>query len=390
MTRIIRYTIIVVTTLMLLLLLWQFSSAIVLFLLSLAVSAALRPLINSLLGRRVPKWLALGIVYFLLIIVIVSSLLLISQPLFDELQKATNDFIANYDRAKAEWPLQGTLFQHTLAEGLPPSAQLYQALTNENGIPALTGFFGIAQNFFSILGRVAVVIVLSLYWSADQFRFERLGLSLLPKEYHPKALHIWRSIENEVGAYLRSEIIQSVLAGLLLWLGYSTLGIRYPILLALWGAIVRLIPWFGSLIAVLPALFIGIGISTALGILATVYTVGILLTLIVIIEPRFFPRYKYSSLLIVLFVIALAEVFGFIGVVLAPLIAVAVQILFQHLSPSFTPTFSTEISEQALDIKKRLLMLKRRIQNSHNRESMRLIGRLHGLMNRITDYLQEY
>jgi len=375
---------------MILLLVWQFSIAIILFLLSLAVAAALRPLINSLIGGRVPKWLALGIVYFLLTLVIVSSLLLISQPLFDELQKATNDFIANYDRAKTEWPLRGTLFQRTLAEGFPPSAELYQALTNENGIPALTSFFGIAQNIFSVLGRITIVIVLSLYWTVDQFRFERLGLSLLPKEYHPRALHIWRSIENEVGAYLRSEIVQSVLAGLLLWFGYSALGIRYPTLLALWGAIARLIPWFGALIAVLPALFLGIGISTIVGILATIYTVGILIILILIVEPRFFPRYKYSSLLIVLFVVALSEAFGFIGVVLAPLLAVAIQILFQKLSPSLTPAFSTETSEQAMNIKIRLLELKRRIQNSHHRESMRFIGRLHGLMNRITDTLQEY
>jgi predicted PurR-regulated permease PerM len=320
----------------------------------------------------------------------VSALLLISQPLFDELQKATNDFLANYDRAKTVWPQHGTLFQKTVAEQLPPSAELYQALTNGNGMPALTSFFGIAQNIFDVLSKFMIVIVLSLYWSADRFRFERLGLSLLPKEYHPRALHIWRTIETEVGAYLRSEIVQSVLAGMLLWLGYSVLGIRYPVVLALWGAVARLIPWFGALIAVLPALFIGIGISTIVGIVATIYTIGILVTLILIVEPRFFPRHRYSSLLIVLFVIALSEAFGFLGVVLAPLLAVAVQILFQQLSPSLTPAFATEASEQATDIKIRLLDLKRRIQSSHNRESMRLAGRLHGLMNRINDYLQEY
>jgi predicted PurR-regulated permease PerM len=263
-------------------------------------------------------------------------------------------------------------------------------LTSKNGIPFLTSFFGIAQNIFSVLGHIMIVLVVSLYWSADQYRFERLGLSLLPKEYHPRALHIWRTIENEVGAYLRSEIVQSVLAGVLLWLGYSALGIRYPILLALWGAVARLIPWFGALIAMLPALFIGIGISTGVAVVATLYTVGILITLILIVEPRFFPRYKYSSLLIVLFVIALSEAFGFLGVVVAPLLAVAVQILFQQLSPSLTPAFSTETAEQATDIKIRLLQLKRRIQNSHNRDGMRFVGRLHGLVNRINDYLQEY
>jgi predicted PurR-regulated permease PerM len=390
MIRIARYTIIVLITLIVLLLLWQFSIAILLFLLSLAVAAALRPLISSITGRNVPKRLALGIVYFLLTAAILSSLLLTGPPLLDELQRATDDFVANYDRAKVEWPARGTLFQQTLAEQLPPSADFYQALTSEGGVSVLAGVFGLAQNFFSTLGYIAIVIILSLYWSADQFRFERLGLSLLPEEYHPKALHVWRSVEAGVGEYLRSQIIQSVMAGLLLWLGYSVLGIRYPILLALWGAIVRLIPWFGALIAVLPALFLGTGISSTVGILATVYTVGILLILNLIIEPRFFPRHKYSSLLIVLFVVALAETFGFIGVVLAPPLAVAIQILFQHLYSFVTPTFSNELTEQVVDIRKRLFELKRRLQHSRSRESRRLTDRLHRLVNQTTDTLQEY
>ena len=390
MTRIIRYTIIVVTTLTLLLLLWQFSISIVLFLLSLTVAAALRPVINSLTGRYVPKRLALGIVYFLLVAAIVSSLLLISQPFLNDVQIATDDFVANYERAKTDWPLHGSLFQKTLAQQLPPSADLFEALTGQGGIPVLEGVFGFAQNFFSSLGHIAIVIVLSLYWSADQFRFERLGLSWIPEEHHPKALHIWRSIETGVGAYLRSEIVQSVLAGMLLWLVYSMMGIRYPTLLAGWGAVARLIPWFGALIAVLPALLLGIGVSSTVGVLATLYTVAILLTLELVIEPRFFLRSKYSSLLIVLFVIALAEAFGFIGVVLAPPLAVAVQILFQHLYSLAAPTYSTEMSEHVMDIKERLLQLKRRLQNHRNRESIRLADRLNHLVDQAAEQLQEY
>ena len=389
MIKIIRYTVVVLMTLMVLLLLWQFSVAIVLFLSSLALAAGLRPVINAITGRNIPKRLALGIVYSLLVAATAGSILLTTPALLDELQRVTDDFVANYDRAKAEWPERGTVFQQTLAEQLPPSADFFQALTSERGVPAIAGVVGIAQNFFETLGRIAIIIVLSLYWSADQFRFERLGLSLLPEQHHSRALHVWRSMESGVGSYLRSELIQSVLTGLFLWLGFSVLGIRYPALLALWGAIMRLIPWFGALIAVLPALFIGIEISSTVGILATAYTIGILLFLKLVIEPRFFPRNKYSSLLIVLFVIALAETFGFIGVVLAPPLAVAVQILFQHLYPFREAAVTNEVSEEVIDIRKRLLEIRRRIQNSRRRESMRLLERLQRLLRRTTDYLQE-
>jgi len=390
MIRVIRYTTISIITLVALLLLWQFSVAIVLFLLSLAVAAALRPLISSIMGRNISKRLALGMVYFLIVASIIGSLFLMGPLFLEDLQTASDDFIANYDRAKTEWPQSGTLFQKALAEQLPPSAEFYQALTSEEGIPALQGIFGIAQNFFTILGRLAIVIVLSLYWSADQLRFERLGLSLLPAEYHSKALHAWRSIEAGVGAYLRSEIVQSVLAGLLLWTIYSTLGIRYPTLLALWGAVARLIPWFGALIAVLPALFIAIGSSPALGLVAAISTIAVLFLLKEVIEPRVFHRHKYSSLLVVLFVIGLAQAFGFIGVILAPPFAVAVQILFQQLYPFPSSMFSQEVAEKVTIIRTRLLQLRRRIQSQTNRKNRLLINRIYYLVRRTADYLQEY
>ncbi len=252
----IRSSIAIATTLVILILVWQFSSAIVLFALSLAVAAALRPSINYIAQKRKSKKLALGIMYTVLIGSVVGFLLLISQFMARDLQRATDDFVTAYERALTVWPREGTLFQQVLAEQLPPSADLYQTLSSPEGIPALEGIFGVAQNFLSILGRIGLIIILSLYWSADQLRFERLGLSLLPDEHRPKALHVWRSVEAAAGAYLRSEVIQTVLAGLLLGMGYWLMGVRSPMLFTLWGAIARLIPWFGVVIAALPLVLV--------------------------------------------------------------------------------------------------------------------------------------
>ena len=116
---------------------------------------------------------------------------------------------------------------------------------------------------------------------------------------------------------------------------------------------------------------------------------GILLALKLVIEPRFFSRHKYSSLLVVLFVIALAETFGFIGVILAPPLAVAIQILFQHLYPLPELAVTSKASEEVAGIRKRLLDLRRRFQYSRKRESVRLVERLQRLVRRTNDYLQE-
>ena len=390
MREIIRSSIATATTLVILILLWQFSIAILLFALSLAVAAALRPSINYVAEKRKSKKLALGIVYILLIGSIVGFLLLIGQLLSQDLQRATDDFVSAYESALTVWPREGTLFQQVLAEQLPPTSELYEALTSPEGVPALEGIFGAAQNFFSILGRIALIIILSLYWSADQLRFERLGLSLLPAEYRPKALQVWRSVEAAVGAYLRSEVIQSVLAGLLLGAGYWLMGIRYPALFTLWGAIARLIPWFGVVIATLPLFIVEMGNSPLLGLLATIYTIGVLLLIKMVIEPRFFHRQRYSSLLIVIFVIILAESFGVIGVVLAPLLAVTIQILLQQLYPTPSQRFSRETLEKVVELRKRLAGVRKHIQGSRSRQTALIMNKLNYIVKQVADYIQEY
>jgi predicted PurR-regulated permease PerM len=391
MIRVIRYAIIVIITLAVLLLFWQFAGAIVLFVLSLAVAAILRPFIDNLTSKLMSKRLALGLVYGIVIIGLLGFFLLVGPLLLRDLQNATNDFIINYDRAKREWSAMGSLFQKTLVEQLPPSTDLFQALTSmDGGVPLLTGVFALAQNFFSGVGNLAIVIILSLYWSADQIRFERLGLSLLPDDYHPRALQVWRSVEARVGAYLRGELLQSILTGLIVWLGYAAMGIRYPVLLAFWVAVVRLIPWFGALIAVIPAVFIGIGTSSVLGLLAASYTIFILLFAKLVIEPRFFRRQRYSALLIVLFVIAMAGAFGFIGMVLAPPLAVAIQILFEQLYPFPEPRYSLEALEKAREIRKRLAEARRRLPDPVNRKNLILMNRIQRLVSRTVDHVKEY
>jgi hypothetical protein len=86
----------------------------------------------------------------------------------------------------------------------------------------------------------------------------------------------------------------------------------------------------------------------------------------------------------------LAQAFGFIGVILAPPLAVAVQILFRELYPLPTSVFSQEVSEKVANIRIRLRQLRRRIQSRTNRKNRHLINRIYYLVRRTSDYLQGY
>lgn len=337
MTRLAKVTALVVATLLGLAALWEFRGPVLIFVLSLVVAAAARDPADYLIERGVPKSMALGGIYLLGLLVVaglgVAAIYLVS----GELSRAADDFKRLYDYATGHSSALPWI-ERTVGERLPPAAELLTALVGRHGEQAVRLALGTAFGVASAVVDAVFVVVLSLYWAVDHAYFERLWLALLPLPQRVSARHLWRMLETELGAYARSEIAQSLLAGVVLGAGFYLLGLNYPALLAVVAALSWLLPWIGAIIALttfavgeLPALIVewpGSLLSVALGAL---FTALVFMILELGVEPRLFNRRRYNSLFIVLAVIAMAETFGILGLVLGPMVAVAIQATLEHV-----------------------------------------------------------
>jgi len=123
--------------------------------------------------------------------------------------------------------LEGSSFQQALFARLPPPSKLFEAVTGDQGQLVLPAILGFTQGIGGGVSGVLVILFLSIYWSINQIHFERLWLSLLPSGQRKQARGIWRTVEPDIGAYIRGEVIQSLLAGLLIRPGL--LAARVPI-----------------------------------------------------------------------------------------------------------------------------------------------------------------
>jgi predicted PurR-regulated permease PerM len=331
-------TLVVLGTLLGLVLLWQFRAAVLLSLFSLVLASMLRPAVQWFVLRGLPRSVAIILVYLLGLGSLGGLIYLISAPLLQELQDLSDQLATAYEQIVVTWPY-GTPFQQQLAEQLPQPANLYQAIAGERGTLFIQNILGFAQGFFGILAGFSIALILSIYWAIDRLRFERLWLSWLPVEKRVRARTIWREIENGAGAYMRSEIIQSLLVIVLLGLGYWVMGLPYPILLSLTGAIFWLFPWLGAVLTVLLPLIAGLNSGILVMVVACVYTIGVLLLLEFVIEPRIFDHRQFSSLNIVVFMVALAQSYGLVGMLIAPPLAAASQILLTNLLYTSAPAY---------------------------------------------------
>ncbi|MFZ0545046.1 MAG: AI-2E family transporter [Candidatus Promineifilaceae bacterium] len=320
----------VMTTLLALLLLWQFRTAVVFVLVSLALAAAVRPLINRWARRGLVVRLVLILLFLVALGVFILLLVLSAGADISDFRAFAQQISADDVWRQPEW-LQGIWFQQLLDTVLPPPSEFFAALIGEQGQLVLPVLLGFTQGVFTALSSGLIVLFLSFYWSIDQIHFERLWLSLLPPGQRTRVRDIWQTIESDLGAYIRSEIVQSLLAVLLLGLGYWVIGAPYPTLLALTGALALLIPIAGATLAVMLPLLLGLLTGEPVSLLAAVYTLFIVAALKMWIEPRLSHRRQANPMLTVIFLIALADAFGLLGIIIAPPLSAACQILWNRL-----------------------------------------------------------
>jgi hypothetical protein len=101
--------------------------------------------------------------------------------------------------------------------------------------------------------------------------------------------------------------------------------------LALAGALACLIPVVGVIFAVIPVLLVGLLTSVQLSLFTALYSLIVLIALGVWVKPRLFKRRWDNPILTVVLLIALADAFGLVGIIVAPPLSVVCQILWSRL-----------------------------------------------------------
>lgn len=339
----------VMTTLLAFVVFWQFRIVVVYIMASLALAATVRPLI---LDWKKHGWVMRVILILLYLVGLVGFsylCLFVGRYAINDIQQLTETLSVRGVWSLPLW-LEGSSFQKLLVTWLPVPSALFEAMTGEQGQFVLPAMLNFTESIGTLVSGIFLILFLSIYWSINQIHFERLWLSLLPSEQRKHARGIWRMIEPDLGAYIRSELIQSLLAVLFLSIGYWLLGSPYPVLLALLGALAWLVPVVGVLLAVIPPLLIGLLTSLPLSLFTVVYTLMILVALQMLVEPRLYKRNWDNPILTLILMLAMADAFGLIGIIIAPPVSAVFQIVWNLLVSNRLASGATV---QILDLKER-------------------------------------
>jgi predicted PurR-regulated permease PerM len=202
--------------------------------------------------------------------------------------------------------------------------------------PALSVGKG-AVSLLVTLGTIAVLVMLLLL-EGPKMRQGILGL--MAPERARRYSRIAHEINQSVTGYMVGDLLTSVIAGIVVFFTLLALGIPFPLLWALWVALVDFLPQVGGALAGIPTVLFALGHSLTAGIVTAVVFVAYQQVENHVLNPVIMSRtVRVNPLLILVSVLIGASigdwVGGFFGSFVAALISIpaagALQIVTKEM-----------------------------------------------------------
>lgn len=305
---------------------WYFRSLILTLLVAFIVASLLEKPIDYLAQRQVNRWLATAFVY-LVVIIGLGLLVYLGVGIINENLPALINKLSiwlNLDTTQELWQRYGlNLNNATSGSFLGNLGDLKGNIVSyvKQGIAAAGKIFG---GTFS----VALIIIISFFINTEKDGIEKGIRFILPWQYEDYGVYLWTKARNKISGWFYSQLILSLLFGLMVFVIFSILGVPYAEFLAVAAGILDFIPYLGPFILMVISFLLSATQSWGLGLVS-------LLVLFVLeqIEGFVAPllRSKMMNLNPLIIIVALlvgAKLAGAIGIIIVlPLTATLLEFI---------------------------------------------------------------
>lgn len=221
-------------------------------------------------------------------------------------------------------------------------------------LPAEIGQFfqstitGIATGISSLVGvltsfvlAIVTVPFIVFYLLKDGEKLPNYVMKLFPPRMRDDLHAVFVGIDKQISSYIQGQILVSICIGLMIFIGFTIIGMPYALLLGVIAMVTSVVPYLGPVIAITPAAIIAlVGPPFMLIKLAVVWTV------VQLVEGKFIsPQIMGKSLhvhpiTIIFVLITSGALFGVPGVVLGIPGYAILKVIISHLFNLFKKRYN--------------------------------------------------
>lgn len=275
------------------------------------------PIQRFLEKRKFPRWASILTIFISLLGVIWLFIAIVGPPVV----KQVNLLVENAPVIAQEInELKDYAMSHK--EELPPEMgkSIDSAFESLQSVAIGFGkwFIQFIQSFLQAMFLLILVPFFFIFMLKDHEKFAPRIYNLFTgerREWIKKTLH---DIDRVLRSYIQGQLLISFLLAVLLFIGYLVIGLEYPLLLAIFGLFMNLIPFIGPWIAVAPAIIIGFIQEPNLVIGVAIVTIIAQQLESNLITPNVMGKtLDIHPLTVITVILAAGNLAGFLGIIIA-------------------------------------------------------------------------
>ena len=283
---------------------------------------------SALQRRRIPREIGapLGLLLGLAIIV---GLIAVVVPLFTH---EINQFVASLPATVDSLQHRLGRLMGTTASHVGKQVQTFAAGYTQHPTKLLGPLTSIGEGVAAALAAIVVVLLTALYTAIKPEPLTSGVVRLVPPDRRPQAERILVRLRTAYLGWLRGLVVGMLILGGLTYGGLEAVGLGFAVFFAVFTAIAMIIPYFGALVSAIPPILYALTISPGkAAIVAAIYIIahqveGNL------IQPLVVARtVKLHPAVAAIGVVAVDELSGFVGLIVAVPILATIKILIEEL-----------------------------------------------------------
>ncbi|WP_082058369.1 AI-2E family transporter [Acidithrix ferrooxidans] len=313
------------------------------FLISGILAIVLEPIVRGLSKLRMRRSIAVVFVVFIGLTAISGLLYIFTKPLYQAGVTFVHELPTLVSQAQNGQGQFGLLIKQLHIESwvAQNTSRITSALTNFTGpvisatrtvLSGITGFITIALLAVFIMLEGPVII--------------RGVLGLLSKNTSTTVIRTIEASERAVAGYVFGNVATSTIAGIIVGVTLWLLGVPFVLLLALWVAVVDLLPLVGGLLAGVPTVAIAFLHSPIAGLVSLVVFIAYQQVENHILNPIIMAKaVKLNPLWVLISVLVGADLAGFLGALIGIPVAAMIQVVSAEVWKIIAPRYQARQSD---------------------------------------------
>ena len=301
------------------------------------------PLVDRLERLRLPRGLAVALVFVVIVLVLLALLLLLIPLLQVQLAglvRRVPQYLDTLQHGVLPWlqrrfGVTGVLdverLRETFGKNLPAAggiAARVLASASSSGV-ALLGW----------VMNLLLTPVITFYLLRDWDRIWAQAADLLPRRAAPTVLRLTHEADQVLSGFVRGQLLVMVALGTIYSVGLALIGVDLALLIGMLSGLVSFVPYLGFIVGVIAAGVAAVlqsGDPTQLLYVLAVYGVAQITEGVVLTPLLVGDRIGLHPVVVIFAVLAGGQLFGFMGILLALPAAAVLAVLARHLHGRYT------------------------------------------------------